>query len=344
MRSIPRSLAFAVCVAVAGTAAPRAHAQADADRATARSLGQDGEAALDRKDYKTAEDDFRRADSLVHAPTLMLGLARALAGEGKLVAAQEAYMRIIREGVPPGAPPAFTKALDDAKTEVQSITPRIGGMTISVQAAGGGTVANVSVQLDGAPVSAASLGVKRAVDPGAHVVHVSADGYKTVDLKVNVVPGATADAPVSLEKDASATPAVVPPPATPAPLPGSGEPETPPPASGGHKTIWPWVAFGVGGAGLGLGVVTGVLAIGKHSTLSSECKGGSCPSGDSGDLSSYHTLGVLSTVGFIVAGVGAAAGITLLILQPKDSSPPASAGLHVMPVIGPGSVGAVGTF
>ena len=56
-------------------------------------------------------------------------------------------------------------------------------------------------------------------------------------------------------------------------------------------------------------------------------------------------MGLVSTVGFIVAGVGAAAGVTLLLLPGKsDSAPPAAGGVHVEPVIGLGTVGAVGTF
>src|ERR1035441_2491334 len=102
----PVSAALALVLATPAAAL----AQSDTDRATARQLGKDGEQALDAKDFKRAEDDFRRADGLIHAPTLVLGLARALAGEGKLVEAQEAYQRIIRDGVAPGAPDAFKRA------------------------------------------------------------------------------------------------------------------------------------------------------------------------------------------------------------------------------------------
>src|SRR4051794_14717648 len=129
-------------------------AQSDADKATARSLGQEGQTALDAKDFKTAEDRFRRAESLYHAPTLALGLARALAANGKFVAAQETYNRIIREGVAPGAPGAFVKAVDDAKNEVNSVSPRIAGVTITVAGPD-----SPKVSLDDTAVPAAALGV-----------------------------------------------------------------------------------------------------------------------------------------------------------------------------------------
>ncbi len=80
-------------------AAP-AFAQSDAEnRATARALAAQGQEQLEAKDYAKAEDSFRRADALFHAPTLVLGIARASAAEGKFVEAWEAYNRIIIEGV-----------------------------------------------------------------------------------------------------------------------------------------------------------------------------------------------------------------------------------------------------
>ena len=82
MRTFARSALLVVSFVLA---APAALAQSDADRATARELGKDGQSALDKKDYKTAEDLFHRAESLFHAPTLLLGYARAEAGLGKVV-------------------------------------------------------------------------------------------------------------------------------------------------------------------------------------------------------------------------------------------------------------------
>lgn len=342
MRHALRSSVVALAIVAA---APAAFAQSDADRATARQLGQDGEQALAAKDYKRAEDDFRRADSLIHAPTLLLGLARALAGESKYVEAQEAYQRIIREGVAPGAPDAFKKALEAAKAEVGDVEPKIGGVTISVKAAGGGDVPNVKVTIDDAPVSAAALGVKRVANPGTHVVKASADGFKAATLNVTVPVGGAVDAPLTLEKDLSApaTPATEPSPATNAATAQPVAPEqTAAATSSGGGSILPWIAFGVGGVGLGLGAVTGILAIGKHSDLSKACNP-NCGPDQQSNLDSYHTLGTLSTVGFIVGGVGAAAGVTLLLLQPKasEASPAApSASL----VLGPGSIGAAGSF
>jgi hypothetical protein len=95
--------------------------------------------------------------------------------------------------------------------------------------------------------------------------------------------------------------------------------------------------------GLIVGGITGVLAMGKHSTLSKECPNGSCPAGTpQSDLSSYHTMGLLSTIGFAVAIVGGGVGTYFLLTAPSAPPAPQTTGIH--PFIGPGIVGAVGRF
>jgi len=350
MRLSSARLAVAVSFTLGAVAAP-AWAQSDDDRATARALGQDGQQALDSKDYPKAEDRYRRADKLVHAPTLMIGLARALAGEGKYVEAQETYNRMIREGVAPGGPEVFKRAIEDAKKEVEAVAPKVAGVTITVKTATGGDVGDPKVVLDERPVNTASLGVRRAIDPGSHVLRVSADGFKPAELSFTVTEGGSADQPVLLEKDAGA-------PAPPAPVGAvqaaaaptaapAASPAAQTPPSSGKRSALPWVALGIGGAGLVFGGITGLLAVGDHSTLANNCNNGTCPPSQDGNLSSYHTMGLLSTVGFIVGGVGAAAGVVLLLAQPGGDSatPPSGAtGMQIAPAIGLGSLGAVGTF
>ena len=359
MRLRSLALGLSASLLLASLASAPARAQSDADRATARQLGQDGEDALEKKDWKRAEDDFRRADALIHAPTLMLGLARALAGEGRFVEAQEAYNRIVREGVAPSAPDAFKKAVDDAKKEVDGVSARIGSVVITVTASGGGDMPGLQVLLDDKSVNPASLGVKRSVDPGNHTLKVTATGFKDAQLSFKVPDGGAVNEPVTLEHGLSVGPN---PSASTAPstsaMPTSSttteptttasvETETPAP----KKSILPWIAFGVGGAGLIFGGITGGLAIGKHSTLAGECNNSVCPPADQSDLDSFHTMGTLSTVGFIVGAVGVTAGVILLFVHPGKSESPApaatttaTASIEVQPVVGLGTIGAIGRF
>jgi hypothetical protein len=337
--------------------AASAGAQSDADKATARELGGEGQDALDKKDFKTAEDRFRRADQLYHAPTLALGLARAYAANGKYVEAHETYNRIIREGAPAGAPAAFQSAVDAAKNEIGAVAPKIGAVVISVTGATG-----PKVTLDDQPFSNAALGVKRAANPGTHVVRASAEGYKPAEARVTVTEGGTATANLTLENDPNAAAAAATGPAAPVtgPAAPAGGVSAPPAESEGGgssvKTIG-IVLMGVGAAGLAAGAITGIMAMGKHSSLSDECPDGKCAEDKQSDIDGYKTLGTVSTVGFIAGGVLAAGGAVLFFTAPKEGSRSASLEpwialphrraeprAFVSPVIGPLSVGAVGTF
>jgi hypothetical protein len=339
LRSVAISLAFALSLGLA--ASPEARAQSDADRATARSLGQEGQQAFENKDFPTAEDRFRRADKMVHAPTLVLGLARALTAEGKFVEAQESYNRIIREGLPPGAPDVFKRALDDAKKEVDAVAAKVGAVTITVKAAGGADIPDPQVVLDEHPINSASLGVRRAIDPGPHVLRATADGYKPGELRFSTTEGGSADEPLTLDKDLNAAAVAATPVPTPAPAAPTTPDLTPSESPSKARKIAPWVAFGVGGAGLVLGGITGILAMGKHSTLAGECKPDCTTPTAQSDLSSYHTIGAVSDVGFILAGVGGAVGAILLVTQPRAVP---TTGLRIVPTVGLGTLGATGSF
>ncbi len=324
--------AFPLALAAVGllcstlSSSTRALAQEADPRSEARDLGKKGQDAFDAKNFKESEDDFRRADSLYHAPTLVLGLARAQAAEAKLIEAWENYHRIILEAVT--TTPAFAKALDEAKAEITGVEARRARVTITVT----GTD-QAHVTLDDAPVKNESLGVERFVNPGPHVVKVTAAGFKDTSRDFVLAEGGAQSVPFVLERDASQ------------PVPeagGVGASHVAEADAGGKPNRLPAIiAFGVGGAGLVLGAVTGGLAVGKHSTLQKECPNDVCGPSASSDLSSYHTMGALSTVGFVVAGVGVAGGVVLLFVTPKSQ---ASTSAWITPFVGPGSVGAVGHF
>lgn len=320
-------------------------AQSDSDRATARELGRQGQQDLDQKDYKGAVDAFRRADRLLHAPTLALGLARALAGSGKVVESQETYNRIIREGLPPGASDVFKQALESAKQEVSAVSARVAGATINLNADGGADVSAASVTLDDQPLNTASLGVRRLIDPGDHVVKATLDGYSPTDAHFTVAEGGSQTITLTLQKAAAPNAASSPAPgAAPSPSPPAPADAAPAAAPASHSSILPWIAFGVGGAGLVTGAVTGGLALGQHSSIVSDCGGSTCPTSEQSKIDGYHTMTLVSTVGWVVAGVGAATGVVLLFVKPGETSAPAATGLHVTPTVGFGSLGAEGTF
>lgn len=332
-----RALSAVILTFALATSATAAHAQSPTDKATARVLADEGEAALARKDFPSALQKFEKANLLVpNIPTLLVGLARAQAGVGKLVEARESYNLVARMDLGPSPSAPFKEAQQAARTEMPSIAGRIGRLEIIVKGP-----SNATVTLDGEVVSAASLGEKRPTNPGTHLVKAQAPGHRDAEAKVVLKDGGQEAITLTLEPGAAGTP-VAGGPSTPA---ATSEANTPPPAAQppsppARTSSWrtgSYVALGVGGAGLVLGTVTGLLAMGKKSDLEKVCSGGHCPIASQGDIDSLGTMTTLSTVGFIVGGVGVASGVGLFVLSPK---PGASTAVRV----GPSSVSLVGSF
>ena len=161
------------------------------------------------------------------------------------------------------------------------------------------------------------------------------------DTTFTVAEGGTANATLKLEKNPDAI------------VTGPGGTTEPPPpggSGGGSNKTFAYVAFGVGGAGLVVGAVTGIIAIGKHSKLKDNCPNDTCPSDQQDKVDSYKTVGTISTIGFIVGGVGIAAGAVLFFTAPKEHSAMAkyttiqAKGVTMTPYFGGTSAGLTGKF
>jgi hypothetical protein len=329
----------------------------DADKATARDLTIEGYKALEAKDYAAALDRFTRADTLYHAPSVILGLARAQVGLGKLVSAQELYNRAAHETLPSNASTASKKAVRDAEKERDALSPRIPFVVINVNGSD-----TPRVTLDGTEIRAAALGVKRPTDPGEHVVKASAAGFETCEVTVSLAEGKTESVTLEL-KPPQAVPAPVvvahvvskpptmlaspPPEVIPAPRKATA-PMPPPPdevkRAGSTQKTSGFVAFGLAGTALLVGGVTGGLAVIKHSAIAKSCPGGRCSRTEMStlqpEIDSYGAVSTVSTIGFIAGGVLAAAGVVLVVSAPRAKS----ALTAVTPFIGFGSFGATGSF
>jgi hypothetical protein len=321
----------------------------EADRGQARDLGQAAYDAASHGDWAKAEDLFHKADTLFHAPTLLLGLARARAHLGKYVEAWEDYHRILIEALPPNAGPALKKAVEDAKAEIGSVEGKRARATLNVTGA-----PNPRVTLDGLAVAVAALGTERAVNPGSHTLHAEADGFKPSDTTFTVAEGAATTASVTLQP-ADAAPATAA--TTPLPAGTPAGPAAPPPAAnegGGMMRTLGLVGMGVGGAGLITGAITGFVAMGQHSSLQSNaCANAGCGASDlasyQSSVSSYKTMGTVSTISFVAGGVLAAGGAVLFFVAPSREAAPGTPqqgarGPWITPYVGVLSAGAAGTF
>jgi hypothetical protein len=346
----------------AGTSLAQASAE---DKAAARALATQGSEALKNNRYAEALDLVSRAETLLHAPTHLLMIARAQTGLGKLVAAQETYLKLSHEELAASAPPAFKNAQVAAKEELAVIEPKIASLRIVVE---GAVQKKATVKLDDVIVPPVLLGVFRPVDPGHHVLAVFPVGGSPVRTQLDlqdaekrevklVVPDGPP--PAGVPVNAADNPDAVKPP------PAAG---TPPPAvepdrkSSGFMTPLRGAGIGLGVVGVA-GVVVGAVFLSKGFSSASSanglaqmictppsytvCSGGTAAqhsqlTSDDSNAASGKTIGAIALpVG--VAALGA--GVALLIVgkpKPAAAAPPPQA--SVVPWFAGTSGGLQGTF
>jgi hypothetical protein len=322
------ALLLATAPALAQSTGPRREPTAE-DRATARALAAEGYQALKNGEYELAVDRFQRAEALVHAPTLLVDLARSLVGLGRLVEAHENYQLVIREGPSNTVPWSWQKAYENAVKEDAELEPRLAWITIEVYGHD-----NPTVKIDGKEISSAAIGVKRAIDPGRRTIYVEAPGLIPVEKTVDLPEGASAKIALTLlEEDAP-------------PQPPKVEIVTANASSSESSYKLPMmIAFGVGAAGFVASGVTGALMLGQRSELKEQCDAERrCPSSVEGHLSKYRTYGTISAITLGVGVAGAATGLTLFLLDKKKDKERPPGRVALQPSILPGYVGVEGSF
>jgi hypothetical protein len=326
---------FGLVIACCLVATP-AWAQSDEDRANARAAATQGLAEEDAGRWAAAIELFRRAESIIHAPPHLVHIARSEAKLGRLVAAQEAYLKVTREELPPTAPHAFLEAQADAQKELAALEPRIGSLKVIVE---GGTAA---VTLDGAPMSDALIGIDRPIDPGRHELRASGDKGASKPVTVVVAEGAHQVARLVL---------------VPSPVARATTPDAPPP----HDTepapeenrsrkglrIGAYAGWGVGVAGLAVGTAMLFVNHGKRSDADALCPNGACPLSRKADIEALDadadSAATISWIGYGVGVVGLGVG-TALFFMSKSPSSAETAHATVTPWLGVGSAGVRGRF
>ncbi len=315
-RFVGRALAVLGVALAFGAALPALAAPSASDKASAKTAWNKGKKLAAQKKYQDAIESFREADGLDPKTQYRLDLARALADTGKLVEATE-----LCETIGGMSEANATQQKAAASKLAEKLAPRVPHIRIEVS---GPT--DVTAKIDGEEVQ---VGQDLKRDPGTHVVKAEAPGYRpsTKDVVLNEGQKETVKLTLAAE--------VV--------MAKGGDEEK---HSGG--TMWPaGVAFGVGAAGIGLGTVFGILAFKATGDVQSRCKGNVCPATETDNIIVAKTDGNVSTAGFVVGGVGLAAGLILALTVGRGSSDSAEKkdkAAHVEPMFGPNGVGVAGSF
>ena len=332
-------------VTVAALCVPASvHAQPvdDATRAASREAGREGLEAFDAGDYETAAAKLGAAYSAVQVPTLGLWLARALVKTGHLVEAAERYREVTNLTIQAGQnQDTQREAQADARKELRELQPRIPQLSLRVE---GANAADVEVTVDGVVVPSTLLNkLPRPTNPGEAVVQGTL-GDQVVTEQVTLAEGASQTVVLSFgpghSRGAGASPRTTSTPAADTGVEGK---------QGSTQRIAGIASLAAGGVGLVLGSATGLVAMGKKRDLEDDgCSDTHCRPDQQSDVDSYNSMRHLSTAGFIIGGLGAAAGVTLLLTAPKSetarSGAEQTAAGRLVVWVGPGSAGLAGRF
>jgi len=328
------------------TLASSARAQTEAEnKAAARALGLEGiQLAMDGN-CEAALDKLTRAHQLYFAPTIAVWLGECQIDQGQLVAGTETLQRVVREPLTATSPAAYRSAQMRAQTLLDENLPRLANLTIDVEAPAG---AQYQVMVDGMPLPGALVGVARPIDPGAHEVAASGQGLQPVSESITLPEGQADKLTLTLLPEPSAKPATdagaaTPSPAAPPPVSDAG-----PRKSNKGLKVGGYTALAVGGLGIIAGSAFGVTATNKRNDLDNQCPDKQCPTSAQSDLDAMNSSATISTVGFVVGGVGIVAGTGLLILagsgKHERSVARRESRVRVTPVIGLGGVRLEGSF
>jgi hypothetical protein len=318
------------------TCTPLARAEEGMVVSTARELAKQAFEDFDNGRYAESVKKFSQAYNIMRMPTLGLGKARGLTKLGKLVEASEMYLEATRLEPTDSWQPIQKEAQGEAAEERNALLPRIPRLTISIQ---GAKPSEVSVTVNGVALPASMIGVETLVDPG----EIPVIGERGKEVMREIAPMKEGDHKELTLRFAEANATTAAPPKTnpseariATPKSGQVQTRSSEAAKRDNLRMLGWVGVGVGAAGVGVGAVSGLLALGKKPP---GCQGSHCQISEEGRVSTYNRLLDVSTVGFIVGGVVAATGITLLLIAPKQASQPA-----VGVWLGPQSTGVYGGF
>jgi uncharacterized protein (UPF0147 family) len=247
--------------------------QAAQESATARFLFEEGLDFVARKDWRNAEDRFRRVIALRSSHVAAYNLASALDHLARPVEAAELLRAILRD----------TAAPKDTRTAAEKllaqVEPRIG--TVIVRASGDAT--DCEVLLDDKAQGAGAFGRALGVEPGEHEVAVRRDGEVIASRTVRVGGGQPLRAEVTIElaprgappaaaapppAPVSASEAVAPAPVAPAPKPAEARVEASlasPSARDEDGALtdawWFWTGTGVVAVGAAVAIVVLVSGV-----------------------------------------------------------------------------------
>jgi hypothetical protein len=263
--------------------------------------------------FSEALQKFQRVRAVRDTASIEYRIGACYEGLGQRPPAFAAYREatVLGQGDPQSA-----DVVTAAGDRLQALGKRIGQVTLVMPPRPPG---DVEIRIDDAPVSPTAAASPIPLEPGNHVVVVTATGAAPFRSEVALSEGAHASLPVSLVVLGSAPPS-------------GGAPEE---ATVGPARTLGWITIAAGGALLATSTVLLVLQHDDVATLTSECPNGICkPGANEPYLSSTRSRALVEGpvgISLGIAGVAAAGVGAVLVLTSKS--------VRVVPLLAPDARG-----
>ena len=272
------------------------------DRALAEALFRDGKALIEAERLDEACTKFQESQRLEPAVGTLLYLATCYAQAGKTASAWAAFQSVAEAA-------HRTKDLAReslARERARQLEAHLSRLEISAAIPEQGMVIHVDEHALGPGVLSTPL----PIDPGSHVIEVTAPGKRAWSQTVELAPG-----PVTLSVripvlEAAAAPTKTPPvPPEAAHVPASRSAQ---PGPGFNWQLAGAVSLGVAGVGVLMGSYFGVRAYSQARDADHHCVGQTCDQAGLDGHAAAHRSAALANAGFGIGIVALAAGSYLI--------------------------------
>jgi hypothetical protein len=305
-----------------------AHAQSGTKTAVAEALYRQARDLMAAGNLDEACPKFAESQRLDPATGTLLNLAACHERQGKLATAWLEYSDVIVGARRDGR----QDRVDYATERAAALEPKLSRLTLVL--APEADDPSLVLELDGAGLGRAAIGVPTPVDPGKHVVRASAPGKKAWEQEVTI--GAEADQQtLTIPKLEDAPVEAAPPAAHPASVMTTPTPSAPTGDELGTRPL-PQSVYLAGGVTLALGVgtaVTGLTYLNKRESYHDARSKGPSPQLENQERSAQR-WGYANIAFWVATAAGAGVTTYLYVTRPKRAT-----SARIVPLIGPDRVG-----
>ena len=270
----------------------------DTGAALAQSLFDEGVALMEKEDYVGACPKLAESQRLDPAGGTLLNLGLCRERAGNFAAAWLAYNDVLGQAIKEGRKDRELTA----KQRIEGLAGRVSRLVVTVSAAAA-RQDDLVIAIDGAVLRPPAWGLPSPIDQGEHFLAISARGKVSRTQRLVIVGEGTTEHAV-VEALESVPVAV-------------------PPRSDPYRAARARAGFVVGGAGIalvGVGVVTGLMAVERVSASDAACPSGRCTQRGVDLSEQAGTFAIVSNVSLALGVASLVAGAVLVVVLPKGPS------------------------